>query len=56
MCMEILEQHQSNVPVEIIALPDELIRHGKVSEIREQYGLTVENIVEKALLLLQRGN
>ena len=56
LCMEILEQHQSNVPVEIIALPDELIRHGKVSEIREQYGLTVENIVEKALLLLQRGN
>ncbi len=43
--MEMLNRHGVNINVKRLGLPDEFISHGSILEIREKYGLTVDNIV-----------
>ncbi|MDR1952157.1 MAG: 1-deoxy-D-xylulose-5-phosphate synthase [Elusimicrobiota bacterium] len=43
----------SGAKVKMIGLPDEFIEHGNAGILREKYGLTPENIVRKAIELIE---
>ena len=46
--METLNELEVQVPVVRVGWPDVFIEHGKVEVLREKYGLTAENAMEKA--------
>lgn len=46
--IELLESRDINVPVHRLGIPDEFVRHGAVSLLREKYGLTPDGIAEVA--------
>jgi len=43
--LEFLNDHDFNVSVKRLGVPDEFIEHGSVNEQREEVGLTVDNII-----------
>lgn len=51
--MELLEAHGiKGVQVTRLGIPDEFVEHGNPSIMRKQYGLTPQNVVQRALNLL----
>jgi transketolase len=42
------------VPIEIVAVEDKFGQSGKPDELWEEYGLTVENIIEKSKKVVKR--
>jgi 1-deoxy-D-xylulose-5-phosphate synthase len=45
--LEALSEMQFNVPVIRIGWPDHFIEHGKVDQLRQRYGISVEAAMEK---------
>ena len=43
-----------NVPIEVVALPDTFVSHGKASDLRAKYGLDKQGIIEAANRALAR--
>lgn len=50
--LEMLSEQGVSVPVERVGLPDEFVEHGPVPVLREQAGLTAEEVVRRALSLM----
>ena len=46
----------SNMPVEVVALPDTFVSHGKASDLRAQYGLNKQGIIDAANKALVRSS
>ena len=42
-----LSRYKINVPVEVMAWPNEFIQHGKVEQLQQKHGLTVEAAVDR---------
>ncbi len=47
--LELLALHNVLVPLSMVGLPDEFVEHGPVPTLREQVGLTAEEVVHRAL-------
>lgn len=47
--LELLALHNVLVPLSMVGLPDEFVEHGSVPTLREQVGLTAEEVVHRAL-------
>jgi 1-deoxy-D-xylulose-5-phosphate synthase len=52
--MELLAAHGTHVPVEVIAVPDEFVEHGKQSDLRAVYALDGPGIARRALAAFPR--
>ena len=50
--LELLALHNVLVPLSMVGLPDEFVEHGPVPTLREQVGLTAEEVVHRALTYL----
>ncbi len=50
--LELLARHNVLVPLAMVGLPDEFVEHGPVPTLREQVGLTADEVVHRALLHL----
>ncbi len=50
--LELIAEHQLAIPVIRIGLPDDFIEHGPVSVLRQEVGLTADEVVRRALSLL----
>lgn len=54
--LECLARHDVlSVPIEVVALPDQFIEHGKSTELRMRHGLSVQGIVDAAERALERS-
>lgn len=47
--LELLARHTVLVPLSMVGLPDEFVEHGPVPTLREQVGLTADEVVRRAL-------
>ena len=47
--LELLALHNVLVPLSMVGLPDEFVEHGPVPTLREQVGLTADEVVHRAL-------
>ncbi|TLM99253.1 1-deoxy-D-xylulose-5-phosphate synthase, partial [bacterium] len=47
--LEMLEQHNISARVKRLGIGDEFVTHGPVKQLKEKYGLTVENIVHTVM-------
>jgi 1-deoxy-D-xylulose-5-phosphate synthase len=45
---ELIAENNIQCKIRNIGLPDKFIEHGKISQLRQKYGLTAENIVKVA--------
>jgi 1-deoxy-D-xylulose-5-phosphate synthase len=54
--LEALSEMQFNVPVIRIGWPDHFIEHGKVDQLRQRYGISVEAAMEKLAPYLKSSN
>jgi 1-deoxy-D-xylulose-5-phosphate synthase len=52
--LELLAAHACRVPVEVIAVPDEFVEHGKQSDLRATYALDGPGIARRALAAFPR--
>ena len=52
--LELLAAHGCRVPVEVIAVPDEFVEHGKQSDMRSTYALDGPGIAQRALAAFPR--
>ena len=50
--LELLALHNVLVPLSMVGLPDEFVEHGPVPTLREQVGLTADEVVRRALMHL----
>ena len=51
--LECLQRHQISTPVVRIGWPDQFIEHGKVDQLREKYGLSVQAALEQLRPLMK---
>ena len=50
--LELLAEHNAQVPTAIVGLPDHFVEHGPIPVLRELAGLTAEDVARKALALI----